>query len=277
VKFINRSWVFAAACAALLMLADSPSLATGPVTPEQLPDKSFGEPAPVSKPVPAAKADEKKADLVAPAPLVLKSARQFPDTEVGRGLDQHLSILQDISDGADQRKEDSLAQLRKNAKEASQNLLDAYQKAEPADYFRRWLLSLTLAELKTDEAYSGLHQLAMTPVPPGLKDNDLEGSALANESAIRQNAVAGLAALAKAGNASAEKDLLSLAIHPTSGDDAVRIVAIKSYLAAGSDYDARVRTLKAQLPSRYYGVVTLAVAPPERVAPPPALPAQGGK
>jgi hypothetical protein len=200
------------------------------------------------------------------------SGEHFPATPVGRALEKHLLILVDVNPGADDRKARSLEELRKNAKEASQALLDAYHGADPADSFGRWLISLTMWE-KTDEGYGGLKEIANSEIPAGLKDNDREGSALANESAIRQNAAEGLAALARAGNTAAEKDLLSLALRPPSDDDAVRTVAIKGYLAAGSDYEARVQALKAQLPSRYHDVVTLKVSQPEDVVPPDHLPA----
>lgn len=217
---------------------------------------------------PPARKTIKKHDQVSPKADAPNSGEHFPDTAVGRALHKHLLILVDVSEGADARKDKSLEELRKNAKETNAALLSAYKKADPADYFGRWLISLTMWELKTDESYAALRDIAKSEIPAGLKDNDLAGSARSNESAIRQNATAGLAQLAHAGNAAAEKDLLSLALAPPSGDDAVRTVAIKGYLAAGRDYDARVRTLMAQLPKRYDDVVTLAVSPPEPVAAP---------
>jgi hypothetical protein len=213
------------------------------------------------------------------APSSPSSGEHFPDTPVGRALDKHLLILVDINPGADDRKQRSLVELRSHAKEASQVLLDAYHGANPADTFGRWLISLTLGELQTNDGYLGLTEIANSAIPAGLKDTDREGSALANESAIRQSATAGLAALARAGNTAAEHDLLSLALSPPSGDEAVRTAAIKGYLAAGSDYEARVQTLKAQLPGRYHDVVTLTVSQPEPAFPPdhvPASPKNGG-
>lgn len=201
-----------------------------------------------------------------------RSGEHFPDTAVGRALDQHLKILVDINPGADDRKARSLAELRIHAREASQDLLAAYHDASPADTFGRWLTSLTLAELHSNDAYPGLKEIADSPIPINLKDNDREGGAAANESAIRQNAAGGLVALAQRGNAVAEADLLRLALDPM-GDYAVRTVAIKGYLAAGSDYDARVQTLKAQLPERYRDVVTLTVSEPEPGVPPEPRPA----
>ncbi len=210
-----------------------------------------------------------RASMASGAP---SSGERFPDTPAGRALDKHLLTLVDVNPGADDRKQRSLEELRKHAKEASQALLDAYHEADPADYFGRWLISLTLWELKTNEGYRGLREIANSEIPASLKDNDRAGSALANESAIRQNAAEGLAELARAGNTAAEQDLLSLALSPPSGDDAVRTVAIKGYLAAGSDYEARVQTLNAQLPSRYHDVVTLTVSQPEDASPPDYLP-----
>ncbi|MEO7735138.1 MAG: hypothetical protein ABIY55_29560, partial [Kofleriaceae bacterium] len=207
-------------------------------------------------------------DKTSMAPDTPRSGEHFPDTPMGRALDKHLLVLVDINPGADDRKLRSLAELRTHAKEASQVLLDAYHGANPADTFGRWLISLTLGELQTNEGYPGLSEIANSPIPPGLKDTDREGSALANESAIRQNAAGGLAALARAGNVAAERDLLSLALNPPSGDEAVRTAAIKGYLAAGTDYEARVQMLKAQLPSRYHDVVTLTVSQPEPAFPP---------
>jgi len=217
---------------------------------------------------PAVAASDDGLDKATMAPGKPRSGEHFPDTPVGRALDQHLLILVDINPDADARKARSLAELRTHAKEASQALLAAYHGADQADTFGRWLISLTLGELKTDEGYAGLSEIANSAIPAGLKDTDREGSALANESAIRQNAAGGLALLARAGNAAAEHDLLSLALGPPSGDEAVRTVAIKGYLAAGSDYEARVQTLKAQLPSRYHDVVTLTVSDPEPAFPP---------
>jgi len=233
---------------------------------------SSGEPA-------VAAASDDGLDKASMAPGKPRSGEHFPDTPIGRALDQHLLILVDINPGADARKARSLAELRTHAKEASQVLLDAYHGADPADTFGRWLISLTLGELKTNEGYPGLTEIAHSEIPAGLKDTDREGSALANESAIRQNAAGGLALLARAGNAAAEHDLLSLALSPPSGDEAVRTVAIKGFLAAGSDYAARVQTLKAQLPSRYHDVVTLTVSDPEPAFPPDhvaANPKNGG-
>jgi hypothetical protein len=200
-----------------------------------------------------------------------RSGEHFPDTPVGRALDQHLQILVDINPGADDRKARSLAELRTHAREASRDLLAAYHDANPADTFGRWLTSLTLAELHSNDAYPGLKEIADSPIPIDLKDNDREGTAAANESAIRQNAAGGLVALARDGNAAAEADLLRLALDP-QGDYAVRTLAIKGYLAAGSDHDARVRALKAQLPARYQDVVTLTVSDPEPAFPPAPRP-----
>lgn len=200
------------------------------------------------------------------------SGEHFPDTPIGRALEQHMLTLVDISPGADERKLRSLAELRQHAKEASQDLIDAYHQADAADGFGRWLLSLTLGELQTDDGYPGLKEIAYAPIPDGLGDSDRDGNAAANESAIRQNAAEGLAALAHNGNAGAEQDLLALALRPPSGDDAVRTVAIKGYLAAGGDYAARVQALKAQLPPRYHDVVTLTVSQPEDATPPDFAP-----
>jgi hypothetical protein len=220
------------------------------------------------------------ADVDHAAPLARgSSGERFPATPVGRALDHHLLILVDVSPGADDRKLRSLLELRRNAKEASQDLLDAYHAADPADGFGRWLLSLTLSELKSNDGYPGLKEIANAEIPGDLPDNDHDGDARANESAIHQSAVSGLAALALAGNAAAEQDLLSLALAPPSSDDAVRTLAIKGYLAAGADYDARVQALEAQLPSRYHDVITLAVSQPEEATPPdrrPARPNHGG-
>jgi hypothetical protein len=209
----------------------------------------------------------KKPDQVSPTEGAPSPGARFPNTPVGRALDQHLQTLVDISEGADERKERSLVELRKNPKEASQALLAAYHAAQPKDFFGRWLLGLTLSELNSPEAYAGLREIAFSEVPADLKDNDLEGSQRANESAIRQSSVAGLTRLARAGNPVADRDLLSLALNPPSQDDAVRTAAIKGYLAAGKDYEARVQMLKARLPRQYHDVVTLTVSTPEE---PPA-------
>jgi hypothetical protein len=236
-------------------------------------DRDPGRSAPAATTATATATDD-GLDRVSMAPGDPSSGEHFPDTPVGRALNKHLLILVDINPGADDRRLRSLEELRTHAKEASQTLLAAYHDANPTDTFGRWLISLTLSQLETNDGYPGLTEIANSVIPADLKDTDREGSARANESAIRQNAAGGLAALARAGNTAAEHDLLRLALDPPSGDEAVRTAAIKGYLAAGSDYEARVQTLKAQLPSRYHDVVTLTVSQPEPASPPDRLTAR---
>jgi len=195
------------------------------------------------------------------APRPGHSPGRFADTPVGRALHEHLRILTDVSAGADARKVRSLAELRKNAKEASDELMNAYRVAPKQEYFGRWLLTLTLAELNSPEAYLALREIATSEVR--LESDDPRTHERMNESVIRQSAVMGLAFLAQSGNSSAEVDLLNLAFNPPSGDGAARVMAIKGYLGAGRDYDARVKTLMAQLPAEYQDVVTLTVSTPE--------------
>src|ERR1051325_2918636 len=66
----------------------------------------------------------KKPDNLSPTKGTASS--DFPKTPVGRALEQHLRALVDISAGADERKERSLMELRKNPRETSQALLAAY-------------------------------------------------------------------------------------------------------------------------------------------------------
>jgi hypothetical protein len=195
---------------------------------------------------------------------------RFPDTPVGRALEEHLLISTDVTAGADARKAQSIAELRKNVEEASEELIGAYRKAPTQQYFGRWLLSLTLAELNSPEAYAPLREIATSEIQ--VESADPEKREFMNESVIRQSAVMGLALLAKSGNTAAEEDMLNLALNPPSGEDAVRAMAIKGYLGANSDYDARVQTLLAQLPEQYQALVTLTVSRPD----PPHVPLQQG-
>jgi hypothetical protein len=207
-------------------------------------------------------------------PAQSDAKKRFPDTPVGRALQAHLLTLTDLTAGADARKQVSLAGLQQNPKEAAGNLMDAYRAAPKQEHFGRWMLSLTLAELKSPEAYSALREIATSEIR--LESADPEKHELMNESAIRQSAVRGLAFLAKNGHSGAEQDLLDLALNPPSGEGAVRAMAIKGYLAAGGDYAVRVQTLLARLPAQYHGVVTLNVSRPSRppvpIRPNPAKP-----
>ena len=265
---MNKKTLYAIACATLTVLGYG-AISSSMNRPQSVSweKDGRGESRAPGRAVRPKEVNAKKPDQVSVDEGGARPGARFPNTPVGRALEQHLKTLMDISAGADERKERSLTELRKKPKEASEALLAAYHAADPKDFFARWLLSQTLSELNSAETYAGLRGIAFSEVPADLKDNDLEGSQRANESAIRQSSVAGLTRLARAGNAAAEKDLLSLALNPPSKDDAVRTMAIKGYLAAGKDYDARVRTLKARLPRQYHDVVTLTV--PKLDEPPP--------
>jgi hypothetical protein len=175
---------------------------------------------------------------------VAPSSERFPDTPMGRALHKHLLILIDITAGADERKESSLEELRKSPKEASQALLSAYRAADPRDFFRRWLTSLTLSELGSDEAYLGLREIAYSRIPEDLKDNDL-GALSANESHPAEPVV--VDPPRRAGNPRPRRpgESAQSAVERRRGPDG----GDQGLSSGGKDYEARVRTPKARLPA----------------------------
>lgn len=191
-------------------------------------------------------------------------ASLFPDTALGRQLEEHMLILAlpaEQADYADGRYAESLEHLRRTSAETVRLLNDAYGNIEVRRYFERWCLAKTAADLEVAEAYPLLRMIARAPIPTELHDDTHHFSTQEEEVMIRLRAVYGLASLAVRQHLKADEDLLALA----SDDEVnmiIRVRAVKGYLRAGRDYAARERILKSRLPQDLHGMVTLDTTPP---------------
>jgi hypothetical protein len=188
----------------------------------------------------------------------------FPATEFGLKLKAHMLIMAlptEMPEEADRRYSESLAELRKSQAEVVQLLTGGYNKIEATRYFERWGLTKTLADLNATEAYETLVSIARAPLPPELNKDLHHFSTQEEEVMIRLRAIEGLTALATQGHEKAGADLLALAIEPKYQNRAVQTRAIKGYLRAGQDHEARAKLLQDRLPKEMHGVVTLNVTP----------------
>ena len=188
----------------------------------------------------------------------------FPDTEAGRMLREHMMILAlptESPDEADRRYARSITELRKNPKEVLDLLTSAYRRIEPFRYYDRWALVKTLADLGLPGAYESLGAIARAPLPPEQNKDVHHFSTQEDEVMIRLRAVDGLGRLAASGHKAADANLLALATDRANPNLAIQARAIKAYLRAGRDYDARARLLKSRLPPDRHGVITLQVTP----------------
>lgn len=207
-----------------------------------------------------ARVDDNGADKNVPP----QEVELFPDTKLGLKLREHmlaLALPAEMPEDADRRYTESLAELRKSPQEVVKLLAGAYRKIEPTRYFERWCLAKTLADLEAPAAYETLPSIARTPLPPERNKDPHHFSTQEEEVIIRLRAVDGLALLAAQGHEAAKADLLSLAIKPSYPNRAIQTRAIKGYLRSGSDYEARAKLLRGQLPKEMHSIVTIDVTP----------------
>lgn len=208
----------------------------------------------------AARVDDHGADKGEPP----KYVELFPDTDLGRRLRDHMIALAmpaEMPAEADRRYAESLEGLRRSPTEVADLLTAAYREIEPTRYYERWGLAKTLADLQAPAAYDTLAQIARAPLPPERNEDLHHFSTREEEVIIRLRALEGLALLAAQGHKAADADLLSLAIDRPDSNSAIQTRAIKAYLRAGPDYEARAKLLRGRLPKRMHGIVTLDVTP----------------
>ncbi|EPX59703.1 hypothetical protein D187_002447 [Cystobacter fuscus DSM 2262] len=190
----------------------------------------------------------------------------FPSSTVGDLLTRHLNLMVSVGEEVESRYQESLRLIQKEP-EAVRLLQDAYSKTVETEYFLRWQLVYTLASLNQRDALSGLVRIAVSTIPA--ERGSAEFFTTGQESNIRVAAVDGLASLAKLGVTEAGSYLLRLSQH---SDLSIRQRAVRGYLAAGPDYDARVKLLQANLPTSDHGLITLRVTEVRGVAHPDDTP-----
>lgn len=152
----------------------------------------------------------------------------------------------------------SLEELRRDVVESVRLLRDAYWNTPELHHETRLVLTSTLADLGSDEAFEPLRDIATDPVPPERFEDSHDASSQSEERIIRMIAIDGLAGLAKAGNGEADAELLAMATDPGfASQRAGRIRAIRGYLAAGADTEARAETLRSHVPEDLHWAISL--------------------
>ena len=215
-------------------------------------------------------------------PQPSSAASALPDTPMGHQVGVHFGLMFAVGEGAAQRYEASLAELRRTPREATRVLYDLYQSALPSHTSLRWASVDTLATLESEEALDALRTIALAPLPPALKDPALMNRS--DESLIRMAAVEGLFKLAVRGNSAADQALRQVAVE--SDLVSPRRRAISDYVAAGAHRAERVSELERLLPAEWHPIIERSITPIEQAmstgrTPPasvvsPASPITGG-
>lgn len=183
----------------------------------------------------------------------VQEEKDFPDTQVGRLLRDHVGAAVNTGRDAEARYQASLTLLRGQSEAVSAMITATYSKIDEARYFRRWLLVETLRELHSDRTLATLKTIAESPIPEEMWSDD-EAFSQDREISIRTTAIAGIADLASRGNEEADRLLTNFFGHE---NPAVRRVAIIGYANAGTDYEARTSFLKRVLPVEDQRFITL--------------------
>lgn len=191
----------------------------------------------------------------------------FPTSTVGDLLTRHMDLMVSVGEDAELNYQTSLRRLQQEP-EAVRLLQDAYGRTAPNDYVLRWQVVHTLASLNQRTALLPLAEIALSALPAESSESP-EFFTRAQESHIRVAAVDGLAALAKQGVLEAETYLRRLT---TSPDLSLRQRAVRGYLAAGSDYDVRVRTLQSSMPTSDHWLIHLRTTEVRRIPHPDDAP-----
>lgn len=194
--------------------------------------------------------------------------QDFPNTELGRQLADHMNYLAGVGKDAERKYQESLRRLRQRAAEVVRLLAETYPKIAADRYFRRWAIVETMREMRNNSALSQLQRIALSPISAE-RWGDPERFSMDKEISIRVAAVEGLSELARQGNKEAEQSLLRLITNKELG---IRRQAIRGYLSAGQDKERRVRLLKSRVPKSDYGLITLDATDVKRVPHPDDVP-----
>ena len=215
----------------------------------------------------AARAPADTAPDEAGAPDLYLDARDdpFPDSEAGRALHRHMVLMSTPAPTLEEARERVAASLERLRADPAGNagvLAETYERLDEGEYLLRWTLMRMLADLETGESRDLLAAVAHAPLPPERLEDTHYGSTRERELTIRLRAVEGLSALARAGDRSAEEDLLKLASRGEEGTG-VQLRAIKGYLSAGGDSRERAALLSRALPESLHDVLTVEVTSAE--------------
>jgi len=190
--------------------------------------------------------------------IVTKKKAVIPNEIVAEKKTPKVKILNDLIDeiielatsfgpSAEQNYKNAVSELREFSEHAAQRLIKTYHDAPETSYSRRYLLVQILRELETDAAYHGLFEIAATDIPAE-KSGDSAFSTVAQEAAIRMNAILGMTEQAISSNL--VEDAFFELIHKHD-DPAVKSFAINGYLNLGPDFEERAEALEAHVSEEY--------------------------
>lgn len=190
----------------------------------------------------------------------------FPNTVLGKQLQNHMMILAmpaETIEQADASYNASLTELKKNAAEVVTLLTEAYKKTEARHYFNRWGLVKTMGDIGSNTAAKPLSEIVFTKIPAETSLDLHHFSTQEEEIIIRIRAIEGLGMLAKNGDPTSDRLLLQLALDSSQKNSAIQLRAIKAYLRAGKDTGEREKLLKSRLDKKLHDIITSAVTKPE--------------
>ena len=201
-------------------------------------------------------------------PSQAPSYQDFPSTELGRHVAEHMKYLAGVGKDAERKYQESLKRLRGRAPEVVRLLAEAFPKVKADRYFRRWSIVETMREMRNPSAVNPLQRIAISPIVAE-RWADPERFSIDKEISIRVTAVKGLSELAQQGNKEAEQSLLRLI---TNNELGIRRQAIRGYLGAGQDRERRAKLLKSRVLKSDYGLITLDATDVKRVPHPDDVP-----
>jgi hypothetical protein len=181
-------------------------------------------------------------------PAAVLAAQHLPDTAVGHHIAGYFDATNRVGPNAERSARDRLAAVRAEPEAAIATLRAAYARTAEASYQQRWRLISLAGELAVPSARPLLVEVAVTPIPPEraarIPGEHWEGGTRDEEIMIRTEALAGLGALARAGDLQSEQALLQAVRSP---ERLVRGNAVLQLLKAGGYSSERVRAVGALL------------------------------
>ena len=124
---------------------------------------------------------------------VKESSSLFSDTEVGRALQHHIYVIDELGPNAQKRLDERLDQLRENKEEAGKELRQAYHQLSKEQFHQRYAVLWTLGQITDVNSEQFLTEIALEEIPQEYYEEESHGTIRKDtlESNIRMVAVRG--------------------------------------------------------------------------------------
>ena len=218
----------------------------------------------------AEKVSFKKENLTSNKHEEFDEASSKKKSTLKKKIKNHFPHMQFVGEGAEEKYQKSIDELRKNKDEVTELLIHDYSKTDEENYLTRQQIIETIRALHSEKSIPMFTELLMEKFPEEKSQDIHHGSTQLEEGIIRLTAIEGLGYFAKEENKKEVLITLLEIVKNTTSPLPLKRQAVREYLHSSKNQETLLKNkvlLKEFLPEQEHFIVTEKIDQPEEQLP----------